>query len=421
MRLHRFFRMKICVGFALVLMLWQCAPQLRHTAPAVEEVHQPEIRICLDDSLREATLRFDGNFLLELEEARYWFDETIGELNVSVRGEYLVIKNDKRFFELTTPLQVVFQPQYEYNTFYWNDIPYSGKLLLYLDKSHRLVINQLPVEKYLEGVVPFEMPTQNPEYREAIFAQTIAARTYAWYAIEHPENEFYHLFADERDQVYRGKLRSSPLIETAIKKTRGKVLALNDHSVRVQFHSTCGGILEVRSDSESTNGNPNTITMAYDLMDNEFNCKISPKYRWVEVRTAETVLQNLKHEFQLDSSLVQKWLDEGFHLTIEVVSRKPGGRVNQLRLVVNEREFLVDGYRIRAVLRDDVGEMLPSELFFINQSPTNPGKFYIVGAGYGHGRGMCQWGAIGMSLRGYNYHRILNFYYPELSIKTLYQ
>ena len=53
-------------------------------------------------------------------------------------------------------------------------------------------------------------------------------------------------------------------------------------------------------------------------------------------------------------------------------------------------------------------------------SPSNPDKFFIIGAGAGHGRGMSQWGAIGMALRGVTLEEILNFYYPGLTVKKFY-
>ncbi|MCB0295833.1 MAG: amidase, partial [Calditrichaeota bacterium] len=78
-----------------------------------------------------------------------------------------------------------------------------------------------------------------------------------------------------------------------------------------------------------------------------------------------------------------------------------------------------DGLRIRQILADESGKPLPSNFFFLNKSPANPEKFYIFGAGAGHGSGMCQWGAIGMSMKGYKYNNILGLYYPQLATQKM--
>jgi stage II sporulation protein D len=64
--------------------------------------------------------------------------------------------------------------------------------------------------------------------------------------------------------------------------------------------------------------------------------------------------------------------------------------------------------------------MLPSTLFLFKSSPKKPSIVHLIGGGFGHGRGMCQWGAIGMALKNKTYKDILNFYYPNLKISKLY-
>ncbi len=401
-----------------LLLQWGCASRVQQR-PSEQTSREPRVRVCLDENFRNGTIRFEGNFLLELEEAHYWFDENLGALNVSVKGNYITIRNKQRFFELEMPQTLIFQPEYPRYKFYWNDIPYSGSLLIRVDRSHRLVINRLPVETYLQGVVPYEIPTRTPEYKEAVFAQAIAARTFVLFSMNHPNNDDFDVHADERDQVYRGAQQMTPLAQKAIKDTRGTILAQNGQPVLTQFHSTCGGILEVAKNSPADDST--RITMAYDLTDNEFNCKVSPKYRWLEKRSMETVLTNMQHIFSIDSITVEKWREDGYRITLEIVSRNPGGRVNEMRITINDQTFLAKRYQIRQVLADDTGTPLPSTLFFINQSPSDPQKFYIIGAGAGHGRGMCQWGAIGMALRGHSYKDILSFYYPEFSLMKLYE
>ena len=114
-------------------------------------------------------------------------------------------------------------------------------------------------------------------------------------------------------------------------------------------------------------------------------------------------------------------LNDGFTMKVSIINRKNSSRISSMKFEVNSQQFIVDGFRIRRVLADDKGLMLPSDLFLINQSSDSPNKFFLIGAGFGHGRGMCQWGAIGMSLKGTDHKTIIGFYYPDYSLGQLYE
>jgi SpoIID/LytB domain protein len=140
----------------------------------------------------------------------------------------------------------------------------------------------------------------------------------------------------------------------------------------------------------------------------------------VEVRDLETVLWNLSKEFGIDSMLVREWLETGCRLDIDITLRKQSGRIEEVNFKLEDQEFVVSGIRIRRILADRTGKLLPSNFFFMNESTGNWEKFYIIGAGAGHGKGMCQWGAIGLALKGNSYRNILGFYYPNLKMVKFY-
>lgn len=415
----RFFLRFIAFLFLGKILLSCAGPKTEQAKVAEGKAAEPSIRVCLSENLQSSTLVFEGSYLLELEEARYHFDKSIGTLNVFIKDGDLVIKNDRRNFELPSTQAVVFKPEHPGHRFIWNGIPYSGELWFQITGLQIVVVNKVPMESYLQGVVPFEIPTSQDEYQEAIYAQTIAARSYALYRMEHPSSDFYDVWGDSRDQIYQGTLRSSPMVEKAVSATRGIALANSSQASIAYFHSTCGGVLEVGSDSARSSFSSAGV-FAYDLTDNEDNCKLSPYYRWVEVRSLENILWNISKEFHVDSLLVLDWLEKGCRLDIEITQRRQSGRVEKMNFRIENYNFPVEGFMIRKIFADQTGKLLPSNFFFFNESPENRENFYIIGAGAGHGKGMCQWGAIGLALKGYTHQNILGYYYPDLGMVKFY-
>jgi stage II sporulation protein D len=402
-------------------VLFSCTSKVQQQieTPEGKAAIEPNIKVCLTENLHSGILSFEGNYILELEEARYMFGAEIGPLEALFKSGNLILKNNRRYFELPFTQTVVFRPELSSARFVWNEIPYSGELWFHISENKITVVNKLPLETYLYGVVPYEIPTTQEEYQEAIYAQTIAARTYALYRMDNPAGQHYDVWADSRDQIYQGMLKIPPLADKAIHDTRGITLSNSSQAAIAYFHSTCGGVLEVSPDSLNAFTNVNDI-FTYDLTDNEYNCKVSPYYRWVEVRDLETVLWNLSHEFGFDSLLVREWLETGCRMDINVTLRKQSGRIEEVNFKIEDKEFIATGIRIRRIFADRTGKLLPSNFFFINESPGNWEKFYIIGAGAGHGRGMCQWGAIGLALKGNSYRNILGFYYPNLKMVKFY-
>lgn len=405
----------------LLLLAWSCAPATRQSAPADRPAGAlPLVRVCLSEQLDGGRLRFEGAYVLHLEEARYDIDASVGNFQIFYRGGAMVLRSARRFFQLDPGMPLQIRATGPQTRFFFNDVPYKGDLTLYLDGRDRLlVINRIDIQTYLRGVVPFEIPTVNPEHGSAIYAQTVAARSYAMYHIDNPLHPQFDLYADTRSQVYRGMANPTELADAAVTATRGQVLVSSDAPARTEYHASSGGILNVPATRAALyDGHDNGVV--YDRFRGDFNDRISPFYRWVERRDAETIFANLQREFVIDSSEVQAYLENGFEVDIDIQKRDPGGRVDEVVIRLGEREFFLEGFRIRRLLGDGEGNPLPSRLFFLKRSPRYPDLFWIVGAGAGHGRGMSQWGAIGLALKGFTYERILSFYYPDLVLQTRY-
>jgi stage II sporulation protein D len=400
-----------------LLFNWGCAPKIHPPAAEKETISEPVIKVCIDEEIDSKQVNFVGEFILRLEEAIYRVDQTLGEFVVEVKNDKLVIKSEKRFFELSKPADFIFQPVNPSSKFIWENTQYSGALeILYSDKNS-CAVNKLSIETYLSGVVPFEIPTGLEEYREAVFAQTVAARSYALYRMSNPAKESFDVYADVRDQVYNGLKKKTTLSEQAIRESRGQVLLNQGVPVFSQYHSTCGGIL-ANIEHNKIEIYPDSIHK--DLTQYEYNCTLSPYYRWMEIRDAETIFQNLKDEYNLDMATANRLLETGFKFNIKIVDRSLFGRVEKLEIQLPDKTLDVPGYRIRRLLASSDGTPLRSNLFFLLKTDGSADKIYIIGAGYGHGKGMCQWGAIGMALKNVSYQDILNFYYPGYQLQTIY-
>lgn len=396
-----------------MVVLVSCARQLYQPSREIPPSAGTQIRVALDDNLQSATLIFNDEYRLKSEEALYILDQSIGEFTVESSKHQLIFRSERREFVFKDFQTVQFRTS-GYGRFVWNGIPYQGEIQFIEDGDKVVVVNTLPLPSYLRGVVPYEIPSQSEDYYQAVAAQTVAARTYAVYHLQHPATELFQVFADTRDQVYLGLQKSSDLANQAIEETAGQVLADSAGEViETQYHSTCGGLLEVRNAYYPAPVNP----IRNDSLQGSFNCVGSPLYRWIKKIDTRIILHNLERLGYISPQKSGHLKENGFTMDLSVLSRSPSGRIETLSIKVNDQNFALRDYQIRVALGNDQGEILPSNLFFLKSSPRNSRLLYIIGAGYGHGFGMCQWGAIGMALKGQSYRDILKFYYPALHIK----
>lgn len=404
---------KTLLLLSLFLLLAACSPKVS-TPTEGTIAGEPNIKVALAEKLSSGKLVFEGEYFLKLEEAIYRFDPSVKELTVSRRGGRLVLQSERRYLEISEEQLLIFTPANNNATFRWNGVPYFGQLQILFKNSQISVINHLPLETYLRGVVPFEIPSGQPEYEQAVYAQTITARSFALFRMTKPVSPDYHIRATVQDQVYLGMSRfDNELVDKAIRGTRGIILAENGEPTITQYHSNCGGKI---LPSDTNNGaviNPSTRT------DN--NCRGLKNYRWLEQRNVDTILRNLGKTLNLDTLRINSWIDNGYTLAMNVDSRIDNSWITGMTITVNEESFPIRGFQIRRLFADEDGNPLLSNMFFLNASEENPRRVYLTGGGFGHGKGMCQWGAIGMSVDRKQYSQILGFYYPDLVLKSLYR
>jgi stage II sporulation protein D len=278
------------------------------------------------------------------------------------------------------------------------------------------LINALPVEEYLRGVVPLEIGRRSEKELEALKAQAVAARTYTYRKIMEHRDSTYDLMATVADQVYGGLSAGAEFCNRAIAATAGKVLIFDHAPILAYYHSTCGGstaniedvwkkkpvaYLEARSDRDA-DGN------AY--------CSQSSYSSWTEEWKTETLAAILQ---KYGTSSVLKGTVKAPIKQVKIVKRFADGRIALLRVTSAAGTAEYGGDAIRMAFRQAQSghPILQSARFEIVKS--NRHQVIVKGSGYGHGVGMCQMGAIGRAQAGQSFEDILDAYYKGAELVTV--
>lgn len=310
------------------------------------------------------------------------------------------------------------------------------------------VVNVLPLEEYLKGVVPNEMPVSFG--LEALKAQTIAARNYA---IRPRANSYkqFDICDSVQCQVYFGSNTEKPLSNQAILETKGLTGLYNSDLILALYSSTAGGYTESYDNAFTDPANNNEFVKPlpylkgkpdicglrelnddesaynfYTSYPNTFDVK-SSYYRWerhwAKNELEEILTRNLLK--QSKSGLIQPKFEEKDRiknlLSIEVTERGVSGKAKTLKISAENGEWIVKKeLTIRRVIEKE-GKALPSANIAFKNEYDNDGNLSninIFGGGYGHGVGMSQFGAGYLSLNGWSFDKILKHYYDGISIGT---
>ncbi len=280
-------------------------------------------------------------------------------------------------------------------TMIFNGKKYRGYLLLWNSPDGTLtVVNHLPLDDYIRSVVAMEIPKTWP--LEALKAQSVAARTYALNKRQENAGNLFDVTPDVMDQVYGGIEVENEAANQAVKATEGLTLVYENHLALTYFHSNSGGKTEAGSVVFHTANAPylKSVTCRY--------AGDSPYYAWqLNVSLPE-----------IESALARNGLFSGKISRISVQSHTDSGRVRQLKIYGGNKTELLDASAFRRALG---GTRLKSTKFSVRsygQTVT------FVGNGYGHGVGLCQWGAKGMAEHKIGFKEILSHFYPGSVLST---
>jgi stage II sporulation protein D len=257
------------------------------------------------------------------------------------------------------------------------------------------ILNRLPLEEYLLAVVPSEMP----DYfgLEAVKAQAVAARSYALAEMARAGR----LYGDTRSQAYGGRGSESALGTRAVRETTGEILRGESRVVTAYYHSTCGG--RTIAPSLVFELLPGVRDVAVPCPD----CRHAPFYRWERQLAAADVVRAVG-------------LGDGPLDAVDVETDPHSGRAARVTVRAAGQEVVLGAGRFRELLSE--GRPLAGQLLSVRFTapPRLDGDALVIaGRGWGHGVGMCQYGASGFARRGADHVAILKRYYPGASIERL--
>ncbi len=270
-------------------------------------------------------------------------------------------------------------------------------------------INVLDIESYLKGVVPCEIGGVRESQFEAARAQAVAARTYAMAHLGQYADLGFDLYATVQDQVYKGIPCEREITDRAVESTRAEVLFHDGKPIEAKYHSTCGGRTADFSDAWGGVAPPYLRSVVCRF------CEKSPHYRWTKTMTLKDFFSHVRERLEkIGIALKQGEYIHSFRITRSRTSK----RLKEIILVTNRGEHRIANYRIRTLFGElaDPGGLLKSTLVYIK---VKGDKVFIEGGGFGHGVGMCQFGALGMAEQGRDYRKILYHYYRGARIKKV--
>lgn len=272
---------------------------------------------------------------------------------------------------------------------------FRGGMDIYRQKDQTLlIINHLDIEDYLQGVLYHEVSHRWPI--EVLKAQAVAARTYVLYQAAISREKDFDVTSDVFSQVYGGATSEKRQTNKAVADTRGEILIWDSKVFPPYFHATCGG--HTLSSRELWN-----IAVPPLAGANCSYCVDSPHYYWRATITKEEAVQKLKR-----AGYPLKDIDG-----VEISRTDPSGRALDLVLLHPQGEMQLSANVFRLALGPN---QIRSAFFTVE---TQNQQIVFRGRGWGHGVGMCQWGAFAMAKKGWKTEEILRYYYPGARIAEL--
>ena len=387
--------------------------------PATTRVENvPNVRVLLGSRSSDATVTSTANMVvLNSGNGQVSTISANRGTTIGVRGGKIAV-NGKAIDTVVT-----LKPTNSNAPFLFEGKGYRGGLTLRANNGTMMVINSVPLEEYLYGVVPQEVVPSWPA--AALEAQAVAARTYALHTMEQNKGKLYDVSNSTDHQVYSGMSGEYQATTNAVNKTKGVVMLYNQRPINALFHSDGGGYTE-----DSVNVWGSDVPYLKGVKDFSTGTSTS---NW----TVTTSRQALESKLNAASKGVGKL--KSIQLTPlgkpgqQTSDRGVSGRIKSATFIGTSGKTTVDGDSLRSILG------LKSTLFdfYVNHNPTtgtgkayhnftgNNDTVYIKGHGWGHGLGMSQWGAAEMAKRATpgdtNYYQtILRHYYSGITLKKMY-
>ena len=364
------------------------APSARKTSTQEASTSSTTVRVLLEEKQKSASFKHSGLiYIYTKDRSKKYKISQAGTVAARALGAGKI-----QVGTLQSSQPVILEPA-PGKTITFKGNAYAGKIYLIADASAFHIVEYVPLETYLYGVLPYEMSYTWPA--EALKAQAVAARTFTLKSMQTTGKRYFDLYSDVRSQMYKGTGKIYPSVKTAVDKTRGEVLAYDGQLFYTYYHGNCGGATD-----SVTSWNPGAKAIkplsgakcGYD--------KHAKNYSWqqtVSRAKAESYAASLGLKGKLKSIKVARKTGTGRATNITVRTQKGSKTIacGNFRMAFGLKSCKITKLSLR---KKDV---------------------LFKGRGSGHGVGMCQDGANGMAKAGKSYKQILKKYYPGAKLTPL--
>lgn len=321
---------------------------------------------------------------------------------------------------------------------------YRGEFLVLPTPKGRGVtlVNNVELEDYLKGVVPWEIGRHDAGKFDALCAQAVAARTYTIASLGARRSRGFDVFASVMDQVYKGAADEDPRCNEAIAATAPLVLRQGGREIEAYYSACCGGSSCAVGEVWAKDDEPYLRQHADGPgRDGKAWCAGSTYFHWRETwsaRALEAILQRTLPDYvdYMAQEGRSRWGAPSFTPArggaagrpgalrdLAIRRRTPSGRIGELAVVTDAGTYHVRGDRVRWVLTPASGNpsILRSALFELElvRDGDKLREVSARGRGFGHGIGLCQTGALGMAAAGVSWRDILAHYYPGTTLEEV--
>lgn len=428
-----------------ILFLSLLSLQLTFSQPLYQS--EPTVRVRILGNSDTLNILFNNDWLLTSEtlskqilqedgEAVFTIENNKIKIADSNGGSYLT--DDKFTLQSSSESAALTIKNVPFGVGWWwegkEDRIYVGEIHIHKTEENKFeVVVHLLLEQYLKGVVPYEIGPDSP--LEALKAQAVAARSEAIIALTSKlySGGYYDLTSDVECQVFSGNRRRTAKSDLAVDETKSLILGENGKPINAYYASNCGGHSELIKNVWGDRPAPESYTISqFDWEEqSELDLSIEENVReWIFSNPSSYCNPNINREltewsqnnfrwkrelaFDEATKMTSKGNELGNLLDIEILKRGTSGRAYIANFI-----FENDNVEVRGELkiRQMFSPPLRSSCFIVDKTETG---FVLHGAGWGHGVGMCQSGAITMANSGKSFEEILNHYYQKAELLKIY-
>ncbi|MEN3013083.1 MAG: SpoIID/LytB domain-containing protein [Endomicrobiia bacterium] len=275
---------------------------------------------------------------------------------------------------------------------------YPGTIEIFSKNKSLILVNVLDIENYLYGVIPYEVVSSWPD--EMLKVQAIIARTYTISHLGRHKYDGYDVCSTFHCQVYNGiSEKMHQRVKEAVDATRGLVIVdkIKNTPIQAYYHAACGGATD------------NVVEIWGDVCSFRYLCgvkcdfcKNSPYYQWeYEIKIEEFIKTLNKNGFSLKN--IKK---------LQILSYTKNGRAKEIKIITENLPLIVKAEDLRKMFG-----YTSIKSTKINDIEIRNKNIIFSGKGWGHGVGLCQWGAATLAFKGKSFKEIISYYYPFTTVK----